>query len=338
MKKLIALLLVVAMCVGLTACGNPSSTASTDSSSETSDSSTSESSTEESSAAEEGETVDPVNGWAEYDALIEEIRACTGTAKRAELMHQAEDMLMETGALMPLYFYTDNYLQKEYLTNVYTTPFGYKYFMFASLDNGSDTLRLCLASEPDKLDPALNSTVDGACLAINTFAGLMTYNEEGQQVNDLAEDVQMSEDGLTYTVTLKDDLKWSNGDPLDANDFVYSWNRAANPMTASDYGYMFAPIKGYAEMTEMDDDGNLVNTDATLDVTASEDGKTLTINLEYPCAYFKDLLAFPTYFPVHQASVEAADPDGTNPGAWALEAGFVSNGADRLGTQQLHDL
>ena len=97
-KKLIALLLVVAMCVGLTACGNPSSTASTDSSSETSDSSTSESSTEESSAAEEGETVDPVNGWAEYDALIDEIRACTDTAKRAELMHQAEDMLMETGA------------------------------------------------------------------------------------------------------------------------------------------------------------------------------------------------------------------------------------------------
>ena len=93
---------------------------------------------------------------------------------------------------------------------------------------------------------------------------------------------------------------------------------------------MFAPIKGYAEMTEMDEEGNFVNPDAKLDVTASEDGKTLTINLEYPCAYFYDLLAFPTYFPVHQASVEAADPDGTNPGAWALEAGFVSNGAYTL--------
>ena len=142
------------------------------------------------------------------------------TAKRAELMHQAEDMLMETGALMPIYFYTDNYLQKEYLSNVYTTPFGYKYFMFANLDNGSDTLRICLASEPDKLDPALNSTVDGACLAINAFAGLMTYNEEGQQVNDLAESVEMSEDGLTYTVTLKDDLKWSNGCLLDTSRCV----------------------------------------------------------------------------------------------------------------------
>jgi len=324
MKKLIALLLVLTMCVGLAACGNTSTTTSADPSSESS--AADESSTDESSATVDEDAIDPVNGWAEYDALIDEIRTCTDTAKRAELMHQAEDMLMETGALMPLFFNADIYLQKDYLTNVYATPFGYKYFMFAKLENGSDTLRAYLASEPDKLDPALNSTVDGAILAINAFAGLMTYDAEGKQVNDLAENIEMTEDGLTYTVTLKDDLKWSNGDPLNANDFVYSWNRAANPLTASDYGYMFAPIKGYTEMTEMDEEGNFVNPDAKLDVTASEDGKTLTINLEYPCAYFYDLLAFPTYFPVHQA----ADPDGTNPGAWALEAGFVSNGAYTL--------
>ena len=328
MKKLIALLLVLTMCVGLAACGNTSTTTSADPSSESS--AADESSTDESSATVDEDAIDPVNGWAEYDALIDEIRTCTDTAKRAELMHQAEDMLMETGALMPLFFNADIYLQKDYLTNVYATPFGYKYFMFAKLENGSDTLRAYLASEPDKLDPALNSTVDGAILAINAFAGLMTYDAEGKQVNDLAENIEMTEDGLTYTVTLKDDLKWSNGDPLNANDFVYSWNRAANPLTASDYGYMFAPSKGYTEMTEMDEEGNFVNPDAKLDVTASEDGKTLTINLEYPCAYFYDLLAFPTYFPVHQASVEAADPDGTNPGAWALEAGFVSNGAYTL--------
>lgn len=325
MKKLTALLLALALCLGLAACGNPS--ASSDP-------------TPTPDAVEPTETpedvVDPVNGWDEYDALIDEIRTTTDTALRAELMHQAEDMLMETGALLPLYFYTDPYMQKSYLTNVYTTPFGYKYFMFANLENGSDTVRIYLASEPDKLDPALNSTVDGACLAINSFAGLMTYDSSQHQVCDLAESYTMSEDGLTWTFTLKDGLKWSNGDPLDANDFVYSWNRAADPMTASDYGYMFAPIKGYAEMTEMDEEGNLVNPDATLAVTASEDGKTLTVELETPCAYFLDLAAFPTYFPVHQASVEAADPDGTNPGAWALEAGFVCNGAYTL-TQWNHN-
>ena len=320
MKKLTALLLALVMCGSLVACGSSSSSSSTPASSST--------------AQVEEDVIDPVNGWDVYDDLIDQIRTCTDTAERAELMHQAEDILMETGALMPLYFYTDIYLQKDYLTNVYWTPFGYKYFMFAELNNtdpeaDNSTLRMYLASEPDKLDPALNSTVDGAILAINAFSGLFTYNADHEQVPDLVSDYTVSEDGMTYTFTLLDDLKWSNGDPLDANDFVYSWNRAADPLTASDYGYMFAPIKGYAEVTEMDEEGNRVNPDATLAVTASEDGKTLTVELENPCAYFLDLCAFPTFFPVHQASVEAADPDGTNPGAWALEPGenFVCNGA-----------
>ena len=318
MKKLTALVLALVMCFGLVACGSTPAPSSTPASESTSQAET----TNEN-------FVDPVNGWDVYDELIDQIRTETDLEKRAEMMHQAEDILMETGAILPLYFYTDIYLQKDYLTNVYWTPFGYKYFMFAELGNGSDTLRMYLASEPDKLDPALNSTVDGAILAINSFAGLFTYDAEQKQVPDLAESYTVSDDGLTYTFTLKDDLKWSNGDTLDASDFVYSWNRAVDPATASDYAYMFAPIKGYAEMTEMDEEGNLVNPDATLAVTASEDGKTLTVELTTPTAYFLDLCAFPTYFPVYQEAVEAADPEGNNPGAWALDPGenFVCSGA-----------
>ena len=324
MKKLTALLLALVMCFGLVACGGQ--TASTETTAPAAEAT--EPAAQETEAVESN-FVDPVNGWDTYDALIEQIRTCTDPVERIDLMHQAEDILMDTGALLPLYFYTDIYLQKDYLTNVYWTPFGYKYFMFAELGNGSDTLRMYLASEPDKLDPALNSTVDGAILAINSFAGLFTYDADQKQVPDLAESYTVSDDGLTYTFTLKDDLKWSNGDTLDASDFVYSWNRAVNPATASDYAYMFAPIKGYAEMTEMDEEGNLVNPDATLAVTASEDGKTLTVELITPTAYFLDLCAFPTYFPVYQEAVEAADPEGNNPGAWALDPGenFVCSGA-----------
>lgn len=324
MKKLTALLLALVMCFGLVACGGQ--TASTETTAPAAEAT--EPAAQETEAVESN-FVDPVNGWDTYDALIEQIRTCTDPVERVDLMHQAEDILMDTGALLPLYFYTDIYLQKDYLTNVYWTPFGYKYFMFAELGNGSDTLRMYLASEPDKLDPALNSTVDGAILAINSFAGLFTYDADQKQIPDLAESYTVSDDGLTYTFTLKDDLKWSNGDTLDASDFVYSWNRAVNPATASDYAYMFAPIKGYAEMTEMDADGNLVNPDATLAVTASEDGKTLTVELTTPTAYFLDLCAFPTYFPVYQEAVEAADPEGNNPGAWALDPGenFVCSGA-----------
>ena len=92
----------------------------------------------------------------------------------------------------------------------------------ATLNTDTTTLYINLASEPDYLDPALNSTVDGACLAVNSFAGLLRYNAEGQLEPDVAAEMpEVSEDGLTYTFKLKE-TKWSNGEALTANDFVYS--------------------------------------------------------------------------------------------------------------------
>lgn len=253
--------------------------------------------------------------WQPYNDLIAQIKTTTDTAEREALMHQAEDMLMETNAIVPLYYYNDIYLQKESLTGIYSNAYGFKYFMFA--DNGDNTtLRMNLSSEPDKLDPALNTTVDGACLVVNSFEGLCAYNEAGEVVMSLADSYEMSEDGLSYVFTLKDGLLWSDGSDLDASDFVYAWNRAADPATAADYAYMF-------DVIARKDDG-------TLDVTASEDGKTLTVNLAAPCVYFLDLCAFPAYYPVKQEAVESAEGWEENPGAWALEAGFVTNGAYTL--------
>ncbi len=250
--------------------------------------------------------------WEEYDALIGQIKTETDFAAREGLMHQAEDILMDTGAIVPIYFYNDVYMQKETVSGIYSNAYGFKYFMFA--DNGdSDTLRLNLASEPDKLDPALNSSVDGACLVVNSFTGLFAYDEEGNVVPALAQSYESSEDGLTYTFTLLPDLKWSDGTKLDANDFAYAWNRAAAAETGADYFYMFDAIAR--------------NDDDTLAVEVSEDGQTLTVTLAAPCAYFLDLCAFPTYYPVKKEAVEGAEGHEDNPGAWALEAGFVSNGA-----------
>ena len=266
--------------------------------------------------ADEGSEPD----WAAYDELIAQIKASTDFVEREALMHQAEDMLMETNCIVPLYYYNDIYMQKPTVEGVYSNLFGMKFFMYAT-NGGSTTLRINLASEPDKLDPALNSTVDGGCLASNSFAGLYTYDAEGQLVPNLAEGYTVSEDGLTYTFTLKDGLLWSDGTPLTAADFEYSWKRAASTETAADYSYLFNGIAGYPD---------------ELNVTASEDGKTLTVVLTAPCAYMLDLMAFPTFFPVPKTSVEAAsgylDEEGNvlNPGAWATEAGFVSNGAYTL--------
>ena len=223
------------------------------------------------------------------------------------------------------------------------------------LNTDTSTLYINLASEPDRLDPALNSTVDGAVLAVNSFVGLLTYDENGQLIPGVAESYDVSEDGMTYTFHLRES-KWSDGTELTAKDFVYSWNRAANPMTASDYSYLFdgliakneiaeemvanpeydaaaaeaaaAAGEEYSTPAEVYSDAALAEQEANnilVGVEATDD-YTLTVTLVSPCPYFLSLCAFPTCFPVPQASVEAADTDGTNPGAWALEAGFVSNG------------
>ena len=179
-----------------------------------------------------------------------------------------------------------------------------------STSDGS-TLRINLASEPNYLDPALISTVDGGTLATNSFSGLFMMDENNEIKNALCDSYTVSDDGLTYVFTLKDGLKWSDGSDLTAADFEYSWKRLANPETAADYSYL-------TDVFAKDADG-------IINVTA--EGNTLTAVLAAPCPYFLDLCAFQVFFPVPQAAVEAADPDGTNPGAWCSEAGFVSSGA-----------
>ena len=242
--------------------------------------------------------------WKEYDSLIEKIQTTTDMTERIAKMHKAEDILMGTGAIIPIYYYNDLYMQKSDVTGIYANLFGFKWFQFASCPR--DVLKVNLASEPAKIDPALNSSVDGACMCVNLFAGLYTYDAEGNLQPDLADHSNpytLSDDGLTYTFTLQGGLKWSDGTPVTTADFVYSWNRVAADLTAADYQYMFDIIAR--------------NDDGTLNVKA--DGNKLTVVLKAPCAYFLDLCAFSAYLPVPQAQVEAASDWQTNPGSWAAE-------------------
>lgn len=212
------------------------------------------------------------------------------------------------------------------------------------LNTDTSAMYLCLASEPEHLDPALSTTVDGACLAVNSFVGLLTYDENGAIVPGVAESYDVSDDKLTYTFHLRDSL-WSDGTPVTAGDFVYSWNRAANPLTAADYGYLFDGLIAKNPALDSNADGSYVDEAAANEAMANNDilrnveavdDNTLTVTIETPCPYFLSLCAFPTFFPVPQASVEAADPNGENPGAWAAEAGFVCNGAFTC-TEWKHD-
>ena len=255
--------------------------------------------------------------WDDYNSLIDEIRVTTDSAEREAKLHEAEDMLMATGAVLPIYYYNDLYLEKTEWTGDYSTVFGTKYFMYCKKNGeNADVMKINLASEPDHLDPALNSTVDGACLASNSFVGLYTSDADGNYVAALADgDPEISEDGLTYTIHMKEGLKWSDGTDLNANDIVYSWNRAVDPNTASDYAYLFSVFEGYGD-----------GTDPQLALEATDD-YTITFTLTAPCPYMMSLLAFPVFMPVQQAQVESASDWKSNPGSWASEAGFVSNGA-----------
>ena len=310
MKKALALLLALVMVFALCACGS-STTAPAATEAPAADAAEPAADEVPDAASLVSDAfIDPLNDWDQYNQLIADIKSETDFTKRTEMMHQAEDILMSNYCILPFYYYNDIYMLKDYVKGMYSNVFGTKFFQNVTMDNGSTTLRLNLASEPAYLDPALNSSVDGACLAAASFSGLYTYNEEGQPEPACATGYEVSDDGLNFTVTLREGLKWSDGSDLTAKDFEYSWKRAAATATAADYGYMFAGFEGYPD---------------DLAVTAVDD-TTLTFTLTAPCAYMEDLMAFPTFYPVKQEAVEAAADWQTAPGAWCQDAGFVSNG------------
>ena len=169
-------------------------------------------------------------------------------------------------------------------------------------------------SNPETLDPALNSAIDASNTIITIFEPLLLINENNEVIGGQAESWEASEDGLTWTFTMRDGLKWSDGTDLTAKDFEYSFKRMANPDTAAPYAETcLGMIDGF-------DAAQAGDTDA-LNVKASDDGKTLTIVLSYPCSYFDKMAAFAAMSPVQQATVEA------NGDSWCTSAEtFVSNG------------
>lgn len=178
---------------------------------------------------------------------------------------------------------------------------------------GGKELAVQVGPDPETIDPALNSAIDGGNMILHAFEGLLILDQDGNLAPGQAESWTTSEDGLTWTFTLRDGLKWSDGSALTANDFVYSWKRVCDPNVAAPYAEtVLGMVKGYDEAIG----GNL---DA-LAVTA-QDEKTLVVELADPCPYFGSLAAFATLSPVQQATVDA------NGDAWATAPEtYVSNG------------
>ena len=189
----------------------------------------------------------------------------------------------------------------------------------AVAEDGKTYMAVCIASEPDTLDPALNSAVDGATMVAHLFAGLSTWAQTDDGKLEILPDCAVelpdpvvNDDGtVTYTYTLVDGLKWSDGKDLTAKDFEFAWKRAASSELGADYGYMFEVIKGYTT------DGSDPKAE-NLAVTAV-DNKTLTVTLNNPVAYWNELLAFPAYMPVREDVVANE--------AWATDPStYIGNG------------
>ncbi|MEE9200425.1 MAG: peptide ABC transporter substrate-binding protein, partial [Candidatus Brocadiales bacterium] len=172
--------------------------------------------------------------------------------------------------------------------------------------------------EPETLDPALlTGFVEGRIVAA-LFEGLTQYQPKDlTPTPGAAKSWTVSEDGLTYTFFLRDS-RWSNGEPLTAHDFVYSWKRALEPMTAADYAYQLYYIKNAQKFNEGEiADFSLVGVSAT-------DDYTLEVELENPTAFFLDLTSFPTLMPVNRKCIE------TYGDYWTRPENIVCNGPFRL--------
>ena len=194
-----------------------------------------------------------------------------------------------------------------------------------STEAGETGFTVQLGPNPETLDPALNASIDGGNTLLTIEEPLLIIDENNEVQPGQAESYEVSDDGLTWTFTLRDGLKWSDGSDLTAADFEYSFKRIASPDTAAPYAEtVVGMIDGYQDaIGNPDADGN-TTTDPdwdALNVHASEDGKTLTIQLSYPCSYFDKLAAFVATAPVQQATVEA------NGDAWCTEPDtFICNG------------
>ncbi len=184
-------------------------------------------------------------------------------------------------------------------------------------DMSTDILRRGNGEEPQTLDPHLATGVPAAHILRDLFEGLTTESMAGEIIPGAARRWNISADGLTYTFYLDPDGRWSNGEPVTATDFVYSLRRSIDPQTASAYASMLTPIKNASKILN----GELLP--VKLGVVAL-DTSTVQIQLHSPTAYFLGILNHSATYPVHRASLEAAEGSFSRPGV------MVSNGAYQL--------
>lgn len=183
----------------------------------------------------------------------------------------------------------------------------------------AQVLRLNVGSEPPSLDPGLAVDVVSANVLNALMDPLVKLGDDLQPVPSLAARWDLSEDGKTVTFHLRKDGKWTNGDPVTARDFEYSWKRTISPELAADYAYQFYGIVGAQEYN-----GCAKNCDALSDKVGVKalDDYTLEVNLTEPQPWFLQQMAHTSFLPVHRATVEKYKEKWTEPATIVTDGPF----------------
>lgn len=264
----------------------------------------------------------------EYDKLIEEAKNAETPEESFKKYGEAEKLFLDEAYTAPLYQVGKSILQKDYVKDIvrytYGSPESYKW---ADVDKANKELNLTLAGDIPTLDVSKASDMDSFYMITNTMEGLTRVDAKGIATPAMAESWEQSEDGKTWTFKIRKDAKWSNGDPVTAKDFEYSWKRTLNPETASQYGYVMYDIEGASDYNN----GKVDNAD-NVGVKALDDN-TLQVKLNRRVNYFDQLMSFCLFFPQNQKFVEA-QPDKIGTTA----ENTVYNGPFTMSTWKMADL
>ncbi|MYA35871.1 MAG: peptide ABC transporter substrate-binding protein [Gammaproteobacteria bacterium] len=190
-----------------------------------------------------------------------------------------------------------------------------------AIDAENNAITFALRSEPPQLDYGRATDSTSITVLFHTMEGLLTYNDEMALIPGVAERWEIREDGATFW--LREDARWSNGEPVTAHDFVFAWRRVQDPATASAYAFIMYPVKNAEAINR----GDLPR--ETLGVRAVGD-RILEVEFEQPTPYFDKLVAFVTFYPVNEAFFESAD------GRFGADADMLLYNGPYLMTEWVH--
>ncbi|MEA3338585.1 MAG: ABC transporter substrate-binding protein [Chloroflexota bacterium] len=259
-----------------------------------------------------------------YVDLVDQALMEFDSATRAELWKQAEQIMMtDYAAFAPIFYYDRTALLLPEIEAVYP-PFGSPPYKHWVLPEGQTTLRVSIGAEPPTLDVNTATDTTSHLIQHQIMDSLYEYKGDGSIEPAGAVSFEVSDDGLVYTIKLREGAAWSDGEPVTAQHFVDGLTRLLEPATAAEYAWLMYIVQGAEAFNTGETDDP-----STLGVKAVDD-LTLEITLKEAASYFESILAFSTTYPVRLDVIEEYG------NLWAEPGNFVGNGAYLL-TEWAHD-